>query len=365
MPYPILRPEAVFDGHRLVRGVALRLSDPPQIVPDPPADARPVGGIVSPGLIDLQVNGGGGVLFNADPTPEGIAAILAAHRRFGTTRLLPTLITDAPEVAEAVAAAIRAVWGTPGLLGLHLEGPHIAPARRGTHAARHIRPLDDRTLTLAESLRADGIPLLLTLAPEAATLAQIARLSAAGVVVSLGHSDATAVETEAALAAGAGNFTHIFNAMSQMQGREPGMVGAAILSDAEIGLICDGHHVSDAMLTLALRAHGAGRCHIVSDAMPTVGGPDHFTLYGQTIRVADGRLINAEGRLAGAHTTMAEGVARLVNTLGQSLETALRMAITNPARIIGADPSLESQPAADLLLWDAALKPRFLTDALG
>ncbi|KGJ14364.1 N-acetylglucosamine-6-phosphate deacetylase, partial [Paracoccus sanguinis] len=230
---------------------------------------------------------------------------------------------------------------------------------------RHIRPLDDRTLTLAESLRADGIPLLLTLAPEAATPAQIARLAAAGVVVSLGHSDATAVETEAALAAGAGNFTHLFNAMSQMQGREPGMVGAAILSDAEIGLICDGHHVSDAMLTLALRAHGAGRCHIVSDAMPTVGGPDHFTLYGQTIRVENGRLINAEGRLAGAHTTMAEGVARLVTTLGQPLEAALLMAITNPARVIGADPSLESQPAADLLLWDAALKPRFLTEAMG
>lgn len=355
MPAPgtaaTILPDAVFDGERLRPGLALDLSGGAVRIVPANGGHRRMAGIVTPGLVDLQVNGGGGVLLNASPTPEGIAAIIAAHRRFGTTRLLPTLITDAPEGAEAAAAAVIAAWGTPGLLGLHLEGPHISPARRGTHDGRFIRPLDERTIALAEGLCGRGIPVLLTLAPEMARPAQIARLAAAGVIVSLGHSDATAAQVQVALDAGARNFTHLYNAMSQMTGREPGMAGSAILSGADMGMICDGVHVSDAMLRLALAVHGVGRSHIVSDAMPTVGGPDAFQLYGRWVRLAGGRLVNDEGNLAGAHTTMAEGVARLVHAVGLTFEDALRLAITNPARVMGAPSAIESSPAADLLLW--------------
>lgn len=350
----------MFDGTCLRSGVALDLSGGAVRIVPPASGHRRITGTVSPGLVDLQVNGGGGVLLNTSPTPAGIAAILAAHRRFGTTRLLPTVITDAPEVIEAAADAVGRAWGLAGLLGLHIEGPHISPARRGTHDARFIRPLDDHTMALVERLRRRGIPVMLTVAPEMAQPSQIERLARTGAIVSLGHSDATAAEAGAALAAGARNVTHLFNAMSQMTGREPGLAGAAILSDADMGMICDGIHVSDAMLRLALTVHGTGRSHIVSDAMPTVGGPDEFQLYGKTIRVSAGRLVNDEGNLAGAHTTMAEGVARLCSAIGLSFEDALRMAITNPARLIGAPAGIEECPAADLLLWQDGAPPRFL-----
>lgn len=351
-----IRPDAVFDGRDLQRGVALRVADLAIVPPSP--SAIDVAGIVSPGLVDLQVNGGGGVLLNADPSPDGLAAIIAAHRRLGTAWLLPTVITDAPEVAEAAGDAVQGAWGLRGLAGLHLEGPHIAPARRGTHDARHIRALDNRTMALAARLRQAGIPLMITLAPEAADAQAITALARMGVVVALGHSDATEAEADAAFAAGGSCVTHLFNAMSQMQGRAPGLTGAAILSRADVGMICDGIHVSDSMLRLAIAAHGADRCHIVSDAMPTVGGPDHFTLYGRTIRVRDGALVNDEGNLAGAHTTMAAGVARLVQVLGLDWQTALRMAITNPARVIGLDPSLTAADPAEALVWqDGAARP--------
>lgn len=330
-----------------------------RIVPPGDGQAR-VAGTITPGLVDLQVNGGGGVLLNACPTPDGIAAIIAAHRRFGTTRLLPTVITDDPGVTDAAAAAVCCAWGTAGLLGLHIEGPHISAARRGTHDARFIRPLNEPTMALAQRLRQRGIPLLLTLAPEMARPDQIETLDRMGVVVSLGHSDAPGDVVTAALTAGARSFTHLYNAMSQMTGREPGMVGTAILSDAAIGMICDGVHVSDAMLRLALSAHGTGRSHIVSDAMPTVGGPDHFQLYGRTVRLSAGRLVNDEGNLAGAHTTMADGVARLRSVIGLPFEDALRMAITNPAELIGVPAGIEDSPPADLLLWQDSKPPQFL-----
>lgn len=354
----IILPDAVFDGHKLRSGVGLRLGERVEFVP--PEGAARVEGIVSPGLIDVQVNGGGGVLLNSSPTPEGLSQIIAAHRGFGTTHILPTVITDAPEVTEAAAEAVLAAWGMKGLLGLHIEGPHISAARRGTHEARFIRPLDDRTIALTQRLRDAGIPVMLTLAPEAATAEQIRAMADAGVVVSLGHSDATAEAAQAALDAGASCFTHLYNAMSQMQGRQPGMVGAAILSDADVGMICDGVHVSDAMLRLALKARGTERSFIVSDAMPTVGGPSEFTLYGRTIHVADGRLVNADGNLAGAHTTMAEGVRRLVDVIGLSLEESLQMAITNPARVVGFEPAIERCDPRDLLLWQAETLPQFL-----
>lgn len=355
-----LQPDAVFDGFDLRHGAILRLANGRvSLVADDGVGivAQPVRGIVSPGLIDLQVNGGGGVLFNATPTPQGIARILAAHRQYGTTGLLPTVITDAPEVMRAAASAVMSAWGMQGLLGIHIEGPHISVAKRGTHAPGFIRPLGPDTIRLAAELRGAGIPVLMTLAPEAASLDGIAELAAMGVVVSIGHSNATAGQVNAALAAGARSFTHLYNAMSPMEGRAPGVVGAALLSSADIGIICDGIHVCDDMVALAIKAGGAGRFHIVSDAMPTVGGPDAFTLYGQTIRVQNGALRNAEGGLAGAHTTMAEGVSRLTGVLGLTMEQALRMAITHPARLIDASPSIEDCGVDALFVWQGTHGP--------
>lgn len=354
-----IAPERVFDGERLRGGLALRLEGGrvTDLAPlDPGMGARALAGTVTPGLVDLQVNGGGGVLLNADPTPGGMAAIAEAHRAFGTVACLPTLITDAPEaMARAVEAALASRGR--GVLGLHLEGPHIAPARRGTHAAAHVRPLDEATQAAVARLRAAGVPVMVTLAPEAATPEGIARLAAAGAVVSLGHSDATAEQVREAIAAGARAFTHLFNAMSPLLHRSPGMVGAALNSQLPAGIICDGVHVADELVGLAVRARPApDLMFLVSDAMPTVGGPDRFELYGREIRLEAGRLVNAEGSLAGAHATMAGSVARLVARAGVAPEAALRMAVTVPARLMGLPrlATLEGRAAGDVLVLDGA-----------
>lgn len=316
-------------------------------------------GIVTAGFLDLQVNGGGGVLWNSCPTAQGAREIAAAHRRFGTVGIFPTLITDTPEITEAATRAMLEVWGDPSILGVHFEGPHLSEVKRGTHAARFLRPLDAVTLRACETLRARDIPVMLTLAPEVVTEAQIKGLAKIGVLVALGHSNATAQEAEAGFRAGARAVTHLYNAMSQMQGRDPGLTGAAISSSAYVGIIADGHHVSDAMIALAHRARPQkDRMFLVSDAMPTVGGPDQFRLYDMEIRVENGRLLNNEGALAGAHTTMLEGVARLAGQIGLGLEEALRMAVKVPADLIG-QPDLASplgKPLADLVHLDATLK---------
>ena len=354
-----LCPDLVFDGERLHAGLAIGFANghvekviPTAALTGTAARTR-LSGTVTPGFIDLQVNGGGDVLLNNDPTAGGMRTIAAAHRRFGTVGLLPTLITDAPEALNRAVGAALAAKGSEGILGLHIEGPHISIARRGTHARQFVRPLDDATIAHVDRLRAAGIVVMITVAPEAVRKGQIARLAATGAIVSIGHSDATAEATEAAVAEGAQCFTHLFNAMSPMLNRAPGVTGAAINSTVYAGFICDGHHVADSMLALAIRARPVpDRMFIVSDAMSTVGGSDGFTLYGQQIRLVEGRLINAEGSLAGAHITMAESVARLITRIGLAPEQALRMAVTNPARLIGASnlARIEHRSAADLMV---------------
>lgn len=373
---PWIAPDRIFDGERLQEGLALRIEDGrvADLAPfDPRMGAERMSGTLSPGFVDLQVNGGGGVLLNADPTTAGMAAIAAAHRPFGTVAILPTLITDAPEQAERAAQAALEARGRDGLLGLHLEGPHISPARRGTHAARFIRPLDGRMIDLVRRLRAGGVTVMITLAPEAVAPGQVAELVAMGAVVSLGHSDAGFPQVQAALAEGAGAFTHLFNAMSPLSHRAPGMVGAALASRVPAGLIADGIHVADPVIPLAFRARPApDLTFLVSDAMPTVGGPDRFRLYDREIRLEDGRLINAEGHLAGAHLVMAEAVARLVR-LGLGEETALRAAVTIPARLIGREDlaRIAGRRAADLVRLGPGLSaceplgPRFSAAAAG
>lgn len=360
-----LCPDQVFDGEKLLSGMAIGIVDGviQSLIPLDQVSwsVERLPGVVTPGYVDLQVNGGGDVLLNNDPSPHGMAVMAAALRRFGTDAILPTVITDAPEVlARAVQAAIEAK-GQPGILGLHIEGPHISLARRGTHAARFLRPMEASTQRHVERLRAAGVAVKITLAPEAVQPGQVRDLAATGAIVSIGHTDATADQVQALLDEGASCFTHLYNAMSPMQGRAPGVTGAAINSTAYCGFICDGHHVLDSMLGLAIRARPvADRMFLVSDCMSTVGGADHFTLYGQEIHVDGGRLVNAEGSLAGAHVTMAEGAARLITTLGLPPEQTLRMAITVPARLIGADnlAQIIGRRCDDLLVLGADWLPQ-------
>ncbi len=346
--------DRVFDGERFQPGAAVRVEDARVVeIGTAGADARRVGGTVTPGFVDLQVNGGGGVLLNNDPTPDGVAAIAAAHRGFGTVALMPTVITDAPGVMERASNAVISS-DAEDVIGLHIEGPHIAMTKRGTHAAEHIRAFEAATLTCVERLRASGRAVMVTVAPEVVAAAEITALVDAGAVVSLGHTDANAETVEIALNAGATCGTHVFNAMSQMTAREPGAVGALLLSGAFIGLIADGYHVDMRLVRMALNIRPyPDRAFLVSDAMATVGGPETFELYGQTIRVDGGRLVNAEGNLAGAHTTLAEGLRNIVSA-GVEPEHALRAVTSIPARAMGVSSlgGLIGRETQDILLLD-------------
>lgn len=358
-----LIPDAIFDGTRLRAGAALGLVQGRSLriaeAPPPGAPTRRVTGILTPGFLDCQVNGGGDELLNNEQTPEALHRMAAAHRRFGTVGILPTVITDAPQVLARAVDAVLAAHGEPqpdrSLLGFHIEGPHLSIPRRGTHAPEWVRPFDASTLAHVQRLRAAGLFVKITVAPESITPAQVRQIAATGAVVSIGHSDASADAVRALLDAGASCFTHLFNAMSPMLNRAPGVTGACINSTAYAGIICDGIHVADEMVGLAIRARPLpGRMFLVSDAMSTVGGSDHLRLYGKDVWLKEGRLVNAEGSLAGAHVTMAEGLKRLITHVGTRPETALDMAIAAPARLLDRAElaSPEQRDLADLLLLD-------------
>ncbi len=297
------------------------------------------GGILAPGFIDVQVNGGGGALLNRDPSADVIRQIAEAHRRFGTTGLLPTVITDAPEImASAIHAVIAARRNTPSpVLGIHVEGPFLDTARKGAHDPHFIRPLTAGDIAMFA--KAGCGHLMVTVAPNKVTPNQISALAQAGVIVSLGHAEASHAQAMAALDAGARSFTHLFNAMSQLTGREPGMVGAALTHDSSfIGIIADGYHVHDAALRLAFAATSPDRFMLVSDAMPpAAGGPDHFDLQGRSVMRVAGRLQLEDGTLAGSNLTMDEALRYCVSNLGVALGTALQMASRNPARFLGRE----------------------------
>jgi N-acetylglucosamine-6-phosphate deacetylase len=290
---------------------------------------------LAPGFIDIQVNGGGDVLFNDAPTPDAIRAIAAAHRRFGTTALLPTLISDTREKMLAGLAAVESLVGVePGVLGIHLEGPFLSPEKPGVHDPRALRqPTAEDHAQL--STRRKGVTLV-TLAPEEVPAHFIVELAAAGVRVSLGHSMATYAQTQAAMVAGITGFTHLFNAMRPLESREPGPIAAALESPkAFYGLIMDGVHVAPAMLRLVPR--GAGHPILITDAMPPVGGTrTSFAIAGETIVVSDGRCIRQrDGKLAGAYLDMAGAVRNCVRLLNVPLTDALRFASRNPAEFLG------------------------------
>jgi N-acetylglucosamine-6-phosphate deacetylase len=318
------------------------------------------GHLIAPGFIDTQVNGGAGILFNEAPTAEAIAAIGAAHRRFGTTGFLPTLISDDLKVmAAAVEAVAQAIaQGVPGVLGIHIEGPFLNPQRRGIHDAGKIRALDEPGFAVLTGLQSGRT--VVTLAPEKTSPGTIRRLVEADVIVSAGHTNGTYEDGRRALDEGLSGFTHLFNAMSPLTVREPGIVGAALEDErAWCGIIVDGRHVAPATLRVALRCRPLDRFMLVTDAMPTVGQPEkNFILQGRSISVRDGVCVDESGTIAGSDLDMATAVRNAIAMLGVPLETALAMASRSPAAFLGLDRRLgriAPGHCADLVALDERL----------
>jgi N-acetylglucosamine-6-phosphate deacetylase len=345
-PFTIAAPQ-LFDG-TVMRGPALVTVSGAHIqgvsigeAPSPAMVALPSDAILAPGFIDIQVNGGGGVLLNDEPSEVGVRRIVEAHRRRGTTGCLPTLITDRTAVIERLAAVARDALQVPGVLGFHLEGPAINKARKGIHLESEIRVPSERDLAAMKRFGDCGRSIV-TLAPECVPASMIDDLLGAGLRVSAGHSDATSMQIEQAANRGVTGVTHLFNAMSQLTAREPGVVGAA-LNDERLfaGIICDGLHVDPSSLRVAIRCKGRDRLMLITDAMPLVGTDvRHFLLQGRRITLQETRLTGPDGTLAGAHLTMMQAVRHAVALLGVGIADALTMASRTPATFLGLESHL-------------------------
>ncbi|MDI6836194.1 MAG: N-acetylglucosamine-6-phosphate deacetylase [Rhizobiaceae bacterium] len=349
----------IFDGEQFLTDTGLIVEEG-KVTTLLPATERPAGcrllilddATVVPGFVDLQVNGGGGVLFNNAPTLDGIRTICNTHARFGTTSLMVTLITDTADVrGQAIeAAAEAAAQGLPGYLGLHFEGPHLSLARKGTHDPALVRPMTGEDLAALVACGRRIGHAMMTVAPENVTPAQVRALVDAGFRVSLGHTDCRTADVGAYVEAGASLVTHLFNAMSQLGNREPGLVGAALSEGAvHCGLIADGFHVDPVTMGVALRAkRGPGRIFLVTDAMSSIGSDETgFELNGRRVYRRDGRLTLADGTLAGADIDMLASVRRAHRMLDLPLEEALRMASAYPAEAIGAVSKGRLVPGCD------------------
>ncbi|WP_226666007.1 N-acetylglucosamine-6-phosphate deacetylase [Microbulbifer aggregans] len=353
--------EKLFDGEQLHQDVSLVVEDGKVVAlgKEAGADAIRLRGLLAPGLIDIQVNGGGGALFNNDPTVNALCKMSTAHARFGTTGFMPTLITDEVAVmqkaADAVSAAIRE--GVPGVIGVHFEGPHLSKPKKGTHEEKFIRPLSEEELAIYAR---DDLGLkMVTLAPENVAAADIEKLVSLGVKVCLGHSNANGETAAAAVAAGATGFTHLYNAMSPLHSRDPGMVGTALISDdCWCGLIADGHHVSAEAMTLALKAKPRGKVVLVTDAMSLVGSEEKsFPLFDRIVTREGDKLTSTTGELAGSHLDMIGAVRNIRDWCGVDLSEALRMAALYPAQFLGAEGGRIAEGVqADLILIDDELQ---------
>ncbi len=301
-----------------------------------------VTGLVVPGFIDLQVNGGGGSLFNDSPSVENLKTIMSAHAKFGTTAMTPTLITDKVEVMHQAADAISQAISekVPGIIGVHFEGPHLSVAKKGTHCEDYIRAISDDEWQVLS--RQDIGQVIVTLAPETVSPKDIKRMVDLGIKVCLGHTNADFNTAQQAIDAGASGFTHLFNAMSPLQGREPGVVGAALLNNnTSCGLIVDGFHVDYASCKLAIQAKPQGKIFLVTDAMPPVGTDQtQFALYDRTVYVDNGKLTSTTGELAGSSLDMANAVKNTHEKLGIALEEAIRMGSLYPAEYLYQNQSV-------------------------
>ena len=357
-----LRGADVFDGAQLHRGQAVLVQGGrvsmlrEDALPDWVAHHVLDGGRLMPGFIDLQVNGGAGIMFNDAPSVEGLERIARAHHALGTRAFLPTLITDTPAQTEAAIAAVMGAIdaGVPGIIGLHLEGPHLDVARKGAHDAGLIRAMDDADLAVLVQA-AEALPnLMVTLAPEAVRLDQITALSQAGVIVSLGHTDCDYDTAMRAFEAGATCVTHLFNAMRQMGSRDPGLIGAALAAGVPAGIIADGVHVHPAGLGVAARA---GSVFLVTDAMACAGSDvDSFTLNGREILREGGRLTLSDGTLAGADLNMARAIEVMERDVGD--DAALERATSRAAGVLRDAKGFGSWPARieDLIYLDAGYR---------
>ena len=353
--------EKLFDGEQVHRDVAVTIEGGKitALGAGQTAGAVPLKGLLAPGLIDVQVNGGGGVLFNNDTTVNALGKMSSAHAKYGTTGFMPTLITDQVAVmqkaADAVSAALKE--GVPGVIGVHFEGPHLSKPKKGTHEERFIRPLTEEELAIYAR---DDLGLkMVTLAPENVAPEDIAKLVSLGVHVCLGHSNADGKTAAAAVAAGATGFTHLYNAMSPLHSRDPGMVGTALISDGcWCGLIADGHHVSAEAMTLALKAKPRGKIMLVTDAMSLVGSDEtSFPLFDRIVTREGDKLTSTTGELAGSHLDMIGAVRNIRDWCGVDLEEALRMASLYPAQFLGAEGGRIAEGVqADLILLNDELR---------
>ena len=340
----------IFDGDSLLDDYAIvvgadkivEVLPQSQLSQDIQIEADMKGNYLVPGFIDVQVNGGGGVLFNTAPTVDAIRAIGKAHRQYGTTGFLPTLITDSFDVMRKAVAAVAAAIevGVPGVLGIHLEGPFLNAEKKGTHDENKFCVIDDQGFEIITSLNRGKT--LITIAPELTTVDMIKRIVAKDVIVCAGHSAASYEQTQEALAAGVAGFTHLYNAMTPLQSREPGMVGAALIDEQSwFGIIADGYHVHPALFQVAVAVKQKGGAVLVTDAMPSVGAEDKsFVLNGETIHAADGRCYNAAGSLAGSDMDMATAVRNATKFAQIHWLEAVRMASLYPAQVLGVDDKL-------------------------
>lgn len=322
----------IFDGIRFADARRLCIADGKVSDGVEGAEHR-LDGYILPGLLDLQVNGGGGHQISGQTTAADIASVCETHARLGSTGILPTLITDTQQAtATVIAAGVQAAMnGCQGFLGLHLEGPHLDPRRKGAHDPDLIRPMDEGDLNRLCDAAKHLPSLLVTVAPESASPAQIAALSKAGAIVSLGHSDCSHQTAVEAMRAGATCITHLFNAMSQLGNREPGLVGAALTENPWCGLIADGIHVSPPTVRIAMAAR-PDSLFLVSDCMGVAGTEaTEFTLGGRRILRKGNRLLLEDGTLAGADLTLPQAIAMMVQQMGAAPETAFAMATTRPA----------------------------------
>ena len=338
--------DRIFDGYRwhndavilIDRGVVQCIAPRDQSAGDWPTEVMPPGTVLAPGFIDLQVNGGGGILLNDEPTPDAMRTIARAHRRYGTTSCLPTLISDTRAKATAAIAAAKLLDGTDGILGLHLEGPFISRSRPGIHRGDCIMSATRDDLDWLGELSAVGSSIV-TLAPECVPAGFVKTLAASGIRVSVGHSEAVPDTLIRAIDEGLSGVTHLFNAMPAMSAREPGIVGVALTDERlTAGIILDGIHVDPLVVRAAFSSKNRSNIALVSDAMPTVGTEqDHFELMGRQIQLRNGRLVSENGTLAGAHLELASAVKNAVTLVGISRDDALRAASLVPARFLGIE----------------------------
>ncbi len=319
-------------------------------------------GILAPGFIDLQVNGGGGVLFNNSPNKESLNTIIKAHQFFGTTSVMPTVISDSLEVLEqCIKTVTEEIKNNSSLLGIHIEGPFFNTKYRGVHQKQYISTINSDYLNLFESLK--GFPVMLTLAPECISSQQLKHLTSLGIKTLAGHSDASYDELDDAIKNGLDGFTHLFNAMSQISAREPGVVGSALhFENTFASIIVDLHHVHPSLIQLAYQLKPTGKLFFISDSMATINhGKPSFELYDEVVNELDGRLVNSEGKLAGSSITQIDAVKNAYQKCNIPLNQALAMASRYPAEYLGIANHLGSlKPGyrADLVHFDSNFKVR-------